>query len=432
MLLDLAWATLCSPPPATANNPGGGTGTGANVTITAPDGNGNVTMANGILSVTVDTKNSHVTSVLYTYNNYGTSRTTQMLQASNQYYWGGFVSSASARSQFGDMTFTYSLAIDPATNGGARADVKLVSTSQGHGGFEVHFTLQRGSPGFYTTAVLTHGSGDPQTTINAFGLINRVPSNFNWLSADETRNFYRGVQPTKLVPHLADSPKESNIDADGTNAGEYDNKFAEAQDHADLRAWGWSSVGPGNSNIGVWMMKNLEYSSGGPLKRDATVYPGNNLNVPLLTQEVGQGTDSTLAAGEVWTKVCGPWLYYVNNVSASITDSTQAAEALYSDALAQDAAEKAAWPYSWFPNPAYVPASARGTVTGQIVLSDPDNRNPVVSGTWVGLVQQPPTSSTPPFYDFQKSLKPYEYWTQTSSSGAFTIPDVIAGSNYTL
>ena len=402
------------------------------MTITAPDANGSVTMSNGILSVTVDTRNSHVTSVLYTYNNNGTPRTAQTLQASNQFYWGGFVKDVStgASTQFGNMSFTYTLAIDPATNGGARADVKLVSTAQNLGGFEVHFTLQRGSPGFYTTSILTHGSGDPATQIDAYGLISRVPANFNWLSADSTRNYYRGAQPTKLVPHLVDVPKETNVDADGFNIGEYDNKFFMAQDHVDLKAWGWSSVGPGNTNIGVWMMKNLEYSSGGPLKRDTTVYPGNNLNVPLLTQEVGQGTDSTLAAGETWTKVCGPWFYYANNVSASITDPTQAAEALYSDALAQDSAEKAAWPYSWFPSSAYVPASGRGTVTGQIVVSDPGNRNPTISGTWVGLVQQPPTSSS--LYDFQKWLKPYQYWTQTSSSGAFTIPDVIAGSNYTL
>ena len=430
----LAWASLCSPHPAAANNPGGGTGSGANVTITAPDSNGMVTMSNGILSVTVDTQNSHVTSVLYTYNNSGTTSTAQMLQASNQYYWGGFVNDVSTgvSTQYGNMTFTYTLATNPTSNGGERADMKLVSTSQGIGGFEVHFTMQKGSPGFYTTAILTHGSGDAATTINAFGLINRVPSNFNWLSADETRNFFRGTQPTTLVPHLVDVPKETNVDADGTNAGEYDNKFFTAQDHGDLRAWGWSSVGSGNPNLGVWMMKNLEYSDGGPLKRDCTAYPGNNLNVPLLTQEVGQGSDSTLAAGETWTKVCGPWLYYVNNVSASITDPAQAAEALYSDALAQDAAEKAAWPYSWFPSAAYVPPSGRGTVTGQLAINDPDNRNPTVSGTWVGVVQQPITSSTPQFYDFQKWLKPYQYWTQTSSSGSFTIPDVIAGANYTL
>ncbi len=178
-------------------------------------------------------------------------------------------------------------------------------------------------------------------------------------------------------------------------------------------------------------MGNLEYYGGGPLKHDDGVY-GNIIANQILTQELGQGTDSAIADNEVWSKTCGPWFVYVNNVSSSITDPAQAAQALFNDANAQDAAEKGAWPYSWFSNPHYTPASGRSNVTGKLAISDPGNRNPAVAGTWVGLIQQPPTSSSPLFYDFQKWLKPYQFWAQTDSGGNFTIPDVIAGSNYTL
>ena len=268
-------------------------------------------------------------------------------------------------------------------------------------------------------------------SINAHGLTSRVPPQFNWVSIDDVRNFFLGV-PSNVLGHPSDIPKETNLSLNGTQAGEFGNKFIQAQDHADQKAWGWSSVGPTGTNVGVWIMTNLEFSNGGPLKRDVTAYPANNINNSIVTQELGQGTDSTVEAGEVWTKVCGPWFYYTNSVPASITDPAAAAQALHRDAIAQDAAEKAAWPYSWLPSPAYVKPSGRGVVTGKIAINDSGNRDPVLSGMWVGLEQQPVVNPQAPFYDFQKWLKPYQFWTQTDAGGSFTIPNVIAGSNYTL
>ena len=44
--------------------------------------------------------------------------------------------------------------------------------------------------------------------------------------------------------------------------------------------------------------------------------------------------------------------------------------------------------------------------------------------------QQPQTNKG--VYDFQKWLKTYQFWVQTDANGNFTIPNVIAGENYTL
>ncbi len=428
----VALALWSDPRAALANVAGGGNGTGPNVTV-VDNGDGTVTMANGIVSVSLLPPTSHITSVKYTYNNNGTSRTVELLQGSNQYYWGGFIKNfaTNVATQFGAMKFKYTLAIDPATNGGERADFKLVNVTPGTCGFEVHFTLQRGAQGFYTTGILSHGANDPAIAVNAHGLTSRVPPQFNWVSIDAARNFFLGV-PSNVLGHPSDIPKETNLALNGTQAGEFENKFIQAQDHSDQKAWGWSSVGPTGTNVGVWMMTNLEFSNGGPLKRDVTAYPANNINNSIVTQELGQGTDSTVEAGEVWTKVCGPWFYYANSVPASITDPAAAAQALHRDALAQDAAEKAAWPYSWLPSPAYVKPAGRGVVTGKIAIDDSGNRDPVLAGMWVGLEQQPVVNPQSPFYDFQKWLKPYQFWTQTDASGSFTIPSVIAGSNYTL
>ena len=217
---------------------------------------------------------------------------------------------------------------------------------------------------------------------------------------------------------------------DGAQQGEFADKFIYGQDHADLRAWGWSSVGPGGLNIGIWMTTNMEFSNGGPMKRDVSVYPYSELNNSILTGELGMGSDGHFSDGEKWTKTCGPWFIYMNNVPSTITDPAQAAAALYKDALAQAEAEKQAWPYPWFKHPNFVPESGRGTVTGKFVINDSGNPNASAAGLWVGLEEQPLTNNGT--HDFQKWLKPYQFWVQTDANGNFTIPHVLPGTNYTL
>ncbi len=174
----------------------------------------------------------------------------------------------------------------------------------------------------------------------------------------------------------------------------------------------------------------MEFSNGGPLKRDVGVYPYSELNNSILTGELGMGSDGFLAAGEEWTKTCGPWFIYMNNVPAKIDDPRQAAHALYADALAQAEAERKAWPYEWFKHEKYVPAAGRGTVTGKFVIRDSGNPNASPAGLWVGLVEQPHTIKG--YYDFQKWLRPYQFFARTDADGNFTIPNVLPGANYTL
>ena len=97
---------------------------------------------------------------------------------------------------------------------------------------------------------------------------------------------------------VPDAPHESTILLDGARQGEYADKFIYGQDHAEPAAWGWSSVGKGGLNVGVWLMTNMEFSDGGPLKRDVSVYPYNELNNSILTGELGMGSDGFFANGE--------------------------------------------------------------------------------------------------------------------------------------
>ncbi|MDQ2730455.1 MAG: polysaccharide lyase family protein, partial [Armatimonadota bacterium] len=419
-LILLVLALPLSSEAASANIPGGGTGRGPDVTVTE-NGDGTVTMSNGLVSIVIVKTTGRLDAVSYTHKNSGTAQTSEVLLGRGQYYYGGFM--------LGSGVYDYSLATDPVSNGGAYADAKLLSVTDTKGVMEIHFSMLRGSPGFYSTAIMTHRPQDAPFEVGAWGVVTRVTPNFNWVSADAARNLFIGDRTISGV-QAPNSPHEISINLNGSQQGEYADKFIYGEDHADLRAWGWSSVGPGGLNVGMWMMTNMEFSDGGPMKRDVSVYPYSELNNSILTGELGMGSDGHFASGEVWTKTCGPWFIYLNEVPETVTGTRDAAQMLYRDAQAQADAEKQAWPYRWFKNPNYAPASGRGAVTGKFVVHDSGNPNASASGLWVGVEQQPQTHTGA--YDFQKWLKPYQFWVQTDSKGNFTIRNVIAGDDYTL
>ncbi len=396
------------------------TGTGAPVTV-ADRGDGTVTMSNGIATIVAVKKTGRLNSVKYTYEHAGAATTTETLLGNGQYYYGGF--------SLGSGEFEYSLATDPATNGGDYGDLRLLSTSPTNGVMEIHFSMLRGSPGFYSTASMTHRAQDEAFEVGAWGVVTRVPRAFNWISADARRDFFIGV-PTSKGGKGNDAPHEISLNLDGTQQGAYADKFIYSQDHCDLDAWGWSSVGPGGLNVGRWMMTTMEFSNGGPLKRDVSAYAYSELNNSILTGELGQGSDGYMDKGEIWTKTCGPWFTYLNHVPATVADPKEAAHQLFADARARAAAEAKAWPYPWFTHAGFVPPAGRGRVSGRIVIADPGDPGASAQGLWVGLQIQPQTHKG--FYDFQKWSKTYQFWTRTAADGSFTIPDVIAGSGYTL
>ena len=419
-LVVVSLAVAFSPATTSANTAADGTGAGPNVTVTN-NGDDTVTMANGIASIVIVKKTGRLNAVTYTCKQDGTTKTVETLKDKGQYYYGGF--------SLGNGVFEYSLASDPASNGGNLADVKLLSTTEKNGVMEIHFSMLRGSPGFYSTATMKHRKQDERFEVGAWGVITRVPPAFNWLSADENRNFFIGV-PTTKGAKVPDSPHEITVCLDGTRAGEYEDKFIYAQDHSNLRAWGWSSVGQGGLNVGRWMMTTMEFSNGGPLKSDVSVYPYSELNNSILTGEVGMGSDGYMDSGEEWTKTCGPWFTYLNSVPASVKDAKQAAQMLFKDAQARADAEAKAWPYAWYKDEHFVPEAGRGVVKGKLLLKDSGAPQASLAGVWVGLQRQPQTYKG--FYDFQKWSKTYQWWVKTEADGSFTIPHVIAGENYLL
>ena len=185
-ILLLSIALSFSPEIASGKNAADGTGAGPDVTV-KDNGDDTVTMTNGIVSIVIVKKTGRLNSVTYTYDNDGGApKTSETLSGKGQYYYGGF--------SLGSGVYEYSLATDPANNGGNLADVKLFSTTEKNGEMEIHFSMLRGSPGFYSTATMTHRKQDERFEVGAWGVVTRVPPVFNSLSADEKRNWFVGVQ----------------------------------------------------------------------------------------------------------------------------------------------------------------------------------------------------------------------------------------------
>jgi autotransporter-associated beta strand protein len=442
-----------------ANVPGAiVSGTSPAVTLTS---NGSTaTLSNGIVSIVCNESDAYLTSISYTYNNGSGTTTTQMLNGGTdggQFYigtdeYGGFAGSAT----------TYSVVVNPATGdtnhpAGTYGEIDLVSTSSTNGTVDIHFSMLQGSPGFYVTASWMHRSTDGPQVLGETRTNIYAGSIFNWMSVDSGRNKVMAVNPGNTSIPVPGAPVECYLWTSGIYQGLYDDKYKYSADFSDQqyngtggphRVWGWSSVGTGGSNVGMWDVNaSQEYYNCGPMKRELMCHIGTTILNMFDGDHYAEGLDSTFANGEVWNKVYGPYFVYCNSVSNTVTDPYQASQALFNDAQAQGAAEASgtpsasgsavgatAWPYGWFyynnQYGTYAQASGRGTVTGQILVSDTGNPNVSGSNLYVGVVEQPATSVGA--YDFQYWTKPYEFWVQADGNGNFSIPNVIAGANYTL
>ena len=406
-----------------ANLPGGGNGTGANVTLT--DSGTTVTMNNGIVSITFTKSSAQISTINYTFNNNGSSQTLNLVSGNSN---GGKLYWENSNNQ--GCVFTYALVVDPASNGGNYADVALSTTTVVGIAMEVHYSLARGNTGFYVAVVWTHSATDGAFSMGECRDNIYAGSIFNWMSVDAARNKLMPVSVGSAV-NVDNAPVEVSLWTNGIYAGQYEDKYNYAADFGAQRVWGWSSIGTGGKNIGLWNVSaSVEYYNGGPMKRELMSHMGTTILNMINGGHYGGGSDGSWAAGEVWSKVSGPYLIYCNAITNTISGTNAAAQALYNDALAQATAEAGTWPYSWFNNANYALAANRGTVSGQIVINDSGNPNASESNLWVGVVQQPVTTTGT--YDFQQWTKPYQFWVKTDANGNFTIPNVVAGANYTL
>ena len=420
-----------------------------NIPVTLTDNGDSWTLDNGIVKATVPKCDGNLSSLSY----HGIEILTRGR------YW----------EQTPGGTVTARVTIDPATNGGERAEVAVKGVNPGTPGtrgggmdIETRIALERGTSGFYTTAEYTHHASYPRAGQGESRFIlEDINPTFDWLSVDKDRNQLMSQAPEDHVVHA----KEQSVYGSGIYKNSVEHKYSYNAPMYKLQAWGWSST---KDHIGVYFMNpSTEYIVGGPERLDLIAHqtaPGAASYRAILLDywtsgHYGGGASNSISAGQEWTHVVGPIFVYFNAI-ANPRDPSQAeldklvatfgsgmpavpAEwhdnsiALWQDAVAKSKEMKAAWPFSWVEGLDYPHKEGRGTVSGQLVLNDPQSAGKQLPNLNVGLTyanyvgNASPRAGNGNIVTWPHDGEHYQFWTEGTDDGRFTIVNVRPGT-YTL
>ena len=401
--------------------------------VTITDAADSFTLSNGIVTAKVQKRSGSLMSLVY--------QGIETLDADARHAAGYWSHAAS-----GPQVVT-AITIDPHTNAGEYGEVSIKGISGGKpmgagpGGsaitdIEIRYTLHRGDSAVFLYCIFEHKAEYPATSFGEARFCVKLNDDvFDWMTVDSKRS-QPAITTYDWNHGTVMNMKEARRMTSGLYKGEVEHKYDYSAVQFETPAIGWSST---KRHVGLWLVNpSTEYLSGGPTKvelcihRDATFGENSNAKAPpcLLNYWRGShygGSVCSIAAGEQWTKVVGPFALYCN------TDFTP--EAMRKDALAYTAKQASAWPYEWVTSADYPHHSDRSAVNGQIVLTDPQAAPTTMGQVLVGL--------TAPDYkvdggrrgqttvDWQTDAKHYEFWVRADEKGQFVIPNVRPGS-YTL
>ncbi|EHQ31103.1 polysaccharide lyase family protein [Mucilaginibacter paludis] len=278
---------------------------------------------------------------------------------------------------------------------------------------ECHYVIEKGTAGIYCYALLTHEARYPQGRIGEWRYVWKLPDGvFDHINVDLLRNMdmpsaddYRNAERTTIPEAI----KLKN----GIKAGQYECKYNYSAAYYDIGTWGHTS---NKNKIGAWMvLGGYDFLNDGPTQADLNAAAG--INHLHFARNHYAGSVTSVATGEKWSKIFGPFLLFVNS-------SNDVPNALWADAQKRVAEEKAKWPYTWLTGVEEYPNSAhRGVLAGTFKINDPYKPDVKGANAWIGL--------TTPEVDWENDSKNYQYWVKTDNEGKFTIANVRPGQ-YTL
>jgi rhamnogalacturonan endolyase len=408
--------------------------------VTLTDNGTTVVLANGLVSATIKKSDATITS--FTVNG-GPN-----LCGSDGYYFTTHVTSG-ATDDWAWLSWGLGATYSVTTNTSSLVDISIRNSKMGYdaslfpnGMFDVdkHYVMRSGVSGIYTYVVWNHTASQP-----AAGLYQQrtqeIKTNLSGTTYSYSSPDVWNVSPDSSVFASATTIYDSTYELPSTTSYTYPtgqsygtnwpkyytsnsaemigvnytlNPVWTKYDWAVYSGPETSSVntfGVANDQYGVWVLNgSQEYLNGGPTKLRGAVQAGAmDVNANENHGQDG-GPDQSLAAGQVWKKIYGPYLIY-GNAGTSHT-------ALWADAQSKGAAEVSAWPYSWLTSPgSTVYPISRGTITGrltapgqstagaEIVVCD----NASMDWIWQGAMN-------------------YIYSTQADAAGNFTISKIRPGT----
>jgi rhamnogalacturonan endolyase len=411
----------------------------APVTVNAPvvitDNGDSWTMTNGMVKMYVTKRDGNVPQIVY----HGVN----------------IVAHKETWEQLPSGTITATVTIDPSTNGGERGEV-AVKGINGRMDIEVRYVLERGVSGFYSYAEYTHQASYPPAGEGESRFILEMNPTFDWLSVDDDRNQLM-CSPQDFNDAIIIHAKEQHILRSGVYKNSVEHKYSYNQVMYKLTAWGWSST---KNHIGIYFMNpSNEYIGGGAEKLDLIDHMSNTLLDYWTSGHYAGGAGNFIPQGEEWKHVVGPIFVYLNAIEdpkdASQADLDKLAAtsgsampvvpqvwhdagiALWQDAVAKSKEQKAAWPFAWVKGVDYPHKEERATVTGQLVLNDPQAASKLLPHLTIGLAHPEYQGNGS---DFQKRAgngntvtwahdgNYYQFWVDGNPDGSFTIPNVRPGT----
>jgi len=404
--------------------------------VTVADDGDTWTMGNGIVKATIDKRSSNMTSLIY--------RGIETMGPGGRW------------EQRPSGKVTYSLTIDPAQNGGARAEVAMKGVN-GRMDIEIRYALQRGASGIYTYAIFSHGANYPAAGEGESRFITQLKSIFDWLSVDADRNMLQPA-PQDLRAGVVIHAKEQRILSTGVYKNSVEHKYSYCAVQYKIPAYGFSST---KEHIGLYFINpSTEYLCGGASKLELVCHMQSTILDYWCAGHYAGGACCNIPAGEKWNKVIGPIFVYCNALAAPKIPSQadldtlaatagnptvppawkENATALWQDALEEAKKQKAQWPYDWVNGVDYPHKEQRGGVTGQLVLNDPQAATIGLPHLTIGLTHADYTGINSEFVrrsgngnriTWAHDGNYYQFWNDGSEDGKFTITNVRPGT-YTL
>lgn len=299
-------------------------------------------------------------------------------------------------------------------NDGARAEVSVKGISggikMGHGpgsavdgdfpaDIDIRYTLADGESLLYTYCIFDHLPEYAAGTVTEARIAGKLVDDFDNIHVDDERS-----GPYPLVSHNSD-------------------KYAYTTLRAEQPAFGWTAP---DKKLG-WFLLNPsnEYLSSGPTRPEFIAHGTATVLNYWRSSHYG-GSYVSVAKGEHWTKVIGPFAFYVNE------GDTPAG--MWENAKRQQKIEAAKWPYAWAKSPYYATKAERGSVKGRFQLKDAA-MTALPGRLRIGLTKTPYTinlQNGPMTVNWDTDAKFYQFWADVpKGGGAFEIPNVVAGK-YTL